>query len=224
MGLVMALLSHETVDRSVLGNRACDPHRLRAIRVQQHQRRHGAWTEGLALALPLANAFAGPALRNEGSTMKISRAAYSITFVVIGAAFAGGCSSSDGAAVSDACLLPLGLTPKLVYPKSGATVTPSNSGIVLYGNVGMATVPIDVVGTRANVDTPPTSLPSPLPSPTATPPAGEKSWGLIHAVEIRPLLPPGKYDVEATVTLYSCPPGPTQRQVQVRIGRFRILN
>jgi hypothetical protein len=118
--------------------------------------------------------------------------------------------------------LPLGLDPKLVYPKYGATVTYSNSGILLYGNVGMAMVPIEVVGTSANVDTLPTSLPSPLPSPTATPPTGQKSWGLIHAVEIRPLLPPGKYDVEATVTQFSCPPGATEHQVQVKIGSFRL--
>jgi hypothetical protein len=109
----------------------------------------------------------------------------------------------------------------LVYPKSGATVTPADSGILLYGNVEMATVPIHVVGTNASVDTLPTSLPSPLPSPTATPPPGEKSWGPIHAAEIRPLLPAGKYDVEATVTEYSCPPGATQHRVQVRIGSFK---
>jgi hypothetical protein len=152
--------------------------------------------------------------------MNISRAAYSTMFVALGAALAGGCSASDG---SDVCPTPLELAPMLVYPKSGATVTPADSGILLYGNVGTGTVPIEVVGANANVDTLPTSLPSPLPSPTATPPPGEKSWGPIHAVEIRPLLPPGKYDVEATVTHYSCPPGPTQHQVQVKIGSFKLV-
>lgn len=157
----------------------------------------------------------------KGPTMNVSRSAYSAMFVAIGTTLAGGCSASNS---SDVCPTPAEAVPMLVYPKSGATVTPANSGILLYGNVGTATLPIEVVSTNADVDTLPTSLPHPLPSPTATPPPGEKSWGTIHAVEIRPLLPAGTYDVEATVTQYSCPPGPTQHRVQVKIGDFKLVN
>ncbi|MBV8149447.1 MAG: hypothetical protein JO092_10175 [Candidatus Eremiobacteraeota bacterium] len=156
-----------------------------------------------------------------GSTMNVLRAAYSTMFVAIGAAVTGvGCSASDPAVV---CSTPAESAPMLVYPRSGATVMPADIGILLYGNVGRGTVPIEVVAANANVDTLPTSLPSPLPSPTATPPPGEKSWGPVHAVEIRPLLPPRTYEVEATVTRYSCPPGPTQHQVQVKIGSFKLV-
>ena len=152
--------------------------------------------------------------------MNVSRAAYSTVFVAMGAALVGGCAASQS---SDLCPTPIEAAPTLVYPKSGATVTPADVGILLYENIGTDTVPIEVMSARGTVDTLPTSLPSPLPSPTATPPPGQKSWGPINAVEIRPLLPPGDYAVEATVTQYSCPPGPTQHRVQVKIGDFKVI-
>jgi hypothetical protein len=152
------------------------------------------------------------------NTIDVPRTAIATMLAAIGVAFAGGCSGSDpGAAV---CPVPLELAPMLVYPRSGATVTPANSGIILYGNTGPATVPIAIVGAHANVDTIPTALPSPLPSPTATPPFPQQSWGTIHAVEIRPLLPAGAYDVEATVTRYSCSGGTPQQR---NIGSFKLI-
>lgn len=153
--------------------------------------------------------------------MNVSRTAQATMLAAIGAASTVGCSSEPPSGV---CPTPMDVGPMLVYPKSGATVTPADVGIILYGNTGRATAPITVVGTHASVDTSPTSVPSPLPSPTATPPPGQKSWGAIHAVEMRPLLPPGKYDVDATVTQYSCPPGPTQHKVSVQIGNFKLID
>lgn len=149
--------------------------------------------------------------------MNVSRTAQATVLAAIGAAITGGCSSQS---LSGVCPTPLELAPMLVYPKSGLTIGAADAGVILYGNVGPATVPITVVGAKTIVDTLPTSLPSPLPSPTATPPSGRKSWGQIHAAEIRPLLRSGEYDVDATVTQYSCT---TQRQIQVKIGSFKLI-
>lgn len=153
--------------------------------------------------------------------MNVSRTAQATMLAALGAALTAGCSSQSGPLLS-VCPLPTEAPAMLVYPKSGAKVTPADIGIILYGGVGTGSRPITVVGTHADIDTLPTSLPSPLPSPTATPPAGQKSWGPIHAVGIRPLLPPGEYDVDATITHYSCPPG-TQHRVQVKIGNFKLI-
>jgi hypothetical protein len=152
-------------------------------------------------------------------TMNVSRAASAILFVAMGAALAGGCSSSGTS--SNVCPVPMELAPALVYPKSGTALAPGAAGIILYGNVGPATVPVAIVGAHVNAATLPTALPSPLPSPTATPPFPQQTWGPIHAVEIRPSLPAGAYDVEATVTSYSCSGGAPQ---QVKIGSFKLIH
>lgn len=152
--------------------------------------------------------------------MNVNHTAHLTTLLALVAALTEGCASQSNSG-STICPLPLEVHPDLVYPRSGAVLSPANAGIIVYGNAPGG-VPITIVGARTNVDTLPTAVPSPVPTPTATPPPGLKSWHGLGAAEIRPLLPPGKYDVDATVTSFSCPPGPTSHRVQVKLGSFTL--